>query len=190
MRLRISVPAAAVVALASAAAAQDGFDVEAAAAVCTSCHGEEGVPIEPDYPVIWGQQFYYIYVQLKDYNSGLRANEIMGPQAAELDREQMKALATYFSEKAWPAIPPERDAAKIARGEGVAESGECSSCHNTYMGDSRVPRLEGQQEAYLARTMHEFKAKVRNNAPAMGSLMRTFEDADIDALAGFLATRG
>ena len=80
-----------------------------------SCHGEDGVPIEPDNPVIWGQQFYYTYVQLRDYNSGLRANEIMGPQVADFDRDQLKALATYFSEKAWPKIAASPDPAKLAQ---------------------------------------------------------------------------
>ena len=56
------------------------------------------------------------------------------------------------------------------------------------MGDSRIPRAAGQQEAYLARTMHDFKHKVRLNAPAMGSLMETFDDATLDAIANYLAT--
>ena len=73
------------------------------------------------------------------------------------------------------------------RPKSAASSGECSQCHNTYQGDSRVPRLAGQQEAYLARTMHEYKTKIRNNDPTMGSLMRTIDDADIDALANYLA---
>ena len=51
-----------------------------------------------------------------------------------------------------------------------------------------MPRLANQQEAYLARTMHEYKAKIRNNDPTMGSLMRTVDDADIEALANYLAT--
>ena len=190
MRLTILVLAAAAAGLAGGARAQDAFDVEEAASVCASCHGDDGVPIEADYPVIWGQQFYYIYVQLKDYNSGLRANDIMAPQVADFDRDQMKALATYFSQKAWPKIVPEKDDAKSTAGEAVTSSGECSACHNTYMGDSRVPRVAGQQEAYLARTLLEFKHEVRNNAPAMGSLMRTFSDDDIEAVALYLATRG
>jgi cytochrome c553 len=168
--------------------AQEAFDVEEAAAVCATCHGEDGVPVEPDTPVIWGQQFYYTYVQLRDYNSGLRANEIMQPMVAEFDRDQLKALATYFSEKAWATIAATPDPAKRAEAESAASSGECSQCHNTYQGDSRVPRLAGQQEAYLARTMHEYKTKVRNNDPTMGSLMRTIDDADIEALANYLAT--
>ena len=188
MRLTILVLAAAAAGAADVAAAQDAFNVEEAAAVCAGCHGEDGVPIEPDYPVIWGQQFYYTYVQLRDYNSGLRANDIMGPQVADFDRDQLKALATFFSEKAWPKIAASPDPAKLAPAESAASSGECSQCHNTYQGDSRVPRLANQQEAYLARTMHEYKAKIRNNDPTMGSLMRTIDDADIEALANYLAT--
>ncbi len=53
-------------------------------ALCTSCHGEDGRPIEPDIPIIWGQEYYYLYVQLKDYKSGLRAHEIMNEIAADL----------------------------------------------------------------------------------------------------------
>jgi cytochrome c553 len=188
MRAIWTAAVAAGLAVGGSAVAQDAFDVEEAAAVCASCHGEDGVPVEPDIPVIWGQQFYYTYVQLRDYNSGLRANEIMQPIVADYDRDQLKALATHFSEKAWPEVPATPDPAKLAQAESAASSGECSQCHNTYQGDSRVPRLAGQQEAYLARTMHEYKTKVRNNDPTMGSLMRTIDDADIDALANYLAT--
>lgn len=187
MRAIWIVAAAAGLAVPGGALAQDTFNVEEAASICATCHGDAGVPTEPDIPVIWGQQFYYTYVQLRDYNSGLRANETMAPIVADFDRDQLKALATYFSEKAWPTIAATRDPAKRARAEVAASSGECAQCHNTYQGDSRVPRLAGQQEAYLARTMHEYKAKVRANDPSMGSLMRTIDDADIEALASYLA---
>ena len=190
MRLSIWALAVAAGGAAGVAAAQEPFDVGEAVAVCAGCHGEDGVPVEPDYPVIWGQQFYYLYVQLRDYKSGLRANEIMGPQVADFDRDQLKALATFFSEKTWTKVPADVDADNVAKGEAAASSGECSQCHNTYMGDSRIPRLAGQQQAYLARTMHEYKSKQRNNDATMGSLMQTFDDTEIDALADFLAALG
>jgi cytochrome c553 len=50
-----------------------------------------------------------------------------------------------------------------------------------------VPRLAGQQAAYLERTMLEFKNKIRMNAAAKGSLLATYDDADIGALARYLA---
>ena len=50
--------------------------------LCTSCHGEGGLPVNPDMPIIWGQNYYYLYVQLKDYAAGRRQNEVMTPIAA------------------------------------------------------------------------------------------------------------
>lgn len=174
--------------LAGEAPAQEDFDVEAEAQLCASCHGEQGVPIEPDYPVIWGQEFYYLYVQLRDYEAGRRASEIMQPIAAEYDRDRMKALAEYLAGKPWPDIEIKKDAEKAKQGRRETSAGQCTQCHNTYMGDSRVPRVAGQQEAYLRRTMLEFKNKVRQNAPAKSSLMKSFDDDSIDRIAHFLAT--
>jgi cytochrome c553 len=156
--------------------------------LCTSCHGEDGRPIEPNIPIIWGQQFYYLYVQLKDFKSGLRANEVMSPIAAELSKDLMKALAQHFFEKEWPRIGYSADDADIAAAESAATAGLCPQCHlGGYEGDSRVPRLAGQQPAYLEKTMLDFKNKVRLNSPAKGSLLGAFDDSDIKALAHYLA---
>ena len=157
-------------------------------ALCTSCHGEDGRPIEPDIPIIWGQEYYYLYVQLKDYKSGLRANEIMSEIAAELSKDQMKAMAQHFSEKPWPTIGYRAEDGNIAAALGALTAGQCTQCHlGSYLGDSRVPRLAGQQPDYLERTMSEFKYDVRLNSPAKGSLLEAFEDSDIQAMAHHLA---
>jgi cytochrome c553 len=47
--------------------------------------------------------------------------------------------------------------------------------------------MAGQQAAYLERTMLEFKNKIRMNAQAKVSLLATYDDADIEALARYLA---
>ena len=173
---------------AGTATAQEAFDLEETVAVCTTCHGEDGVPVTTDIPILWGQQFYYLYVQLKDYKAGRRANDIMETIAAEFDRDQMKALADYFAAKPWPIIVAGRDSDRARAGQTQAAAGQCSQCHNRYLGDSRLPRLAGQQEDYLLRTMLEFKNKVRLNSPAKGSLMRSYEDLSIEEMAHFLAT--
>jgi cytochrome c553 len=160
-------------------------DLDEMVALCTSCHGEDGRPIEADIPIIWGQQYYYLHVQPKDYKYGLRANEIMSEIAAELSKDQMKALAQHFSEKPWPMIGYRAENGKIAAAESATTAGLCPQCHlGSYHGDSRVPRLAGQQPDYLERAMSEFKTKVRLNSPAKGSLLgpsttRTFRPAPI-----------
>jgi cytochrome c553 len=156
--------------------------------VCTSCHGEEGRPAEPDTPILWGQEFYYLYVQLKDYKAGRRDNELMSGIVAEMSRDEMKALAQYFADKDWPRIGYRTEEVEIARAESATGAGQCVQCHlGGYNGASRVPRLAGQQPDYLVRTMLEFKHKIRLNSPAKGSLFASFGDADIEAMAHYLA---
>jgi cytochrome c553 len=155
---------------------------------CAACHGEAGLPIEPDIPIIWGQEFYYLYVQLKDYKAGRRENEIMQEIVSDLEKEQMQALAQHFSEKPWPRIGFRAEDTDRAKGASATSAGLCTQCHlGGYDGDSRNPRLAGQQPAYLERTMLEFKNKVRMNSPAKSSLLGAYEDADITAMARYLA---
>ena len=73
--------------------AQTAAQNSVSATTCMSCHGAQGLPSDPTIPVIQGQHFYYLYVQLKDYNSGLRANPIMSAMVAGLSRDDMKALS-------------------------------------------------------------------------------------------------
>jgi cytochrome c553 len=157
-------------------------------ALCVSCHGEKGMPVEPDMPILWGQEFYYLYVQLKDYKAERRFSEFMNDVVAEMSRAEMKAVAQYFSEKPWPPTGFRSTREEDAKGMVAANAGQCFQCHiGNYIGDSGVPRLAGQQLGYLERTMLEFKNKIRRNSRAKGSLFATFNDSDIEALARYLA---
>jgi len=156
--------------------------------VCTGCHGENGLPTQPDIPIIWGQQFYYLYTQLKDYKAGRRDSEFMTDIVRDLTKEEMQELAQYFSEKNWPSNGFRAHDSDITSAEKSATAGMCVQCHlGGYEGSSRVPRLAGQQPAYLERTMLEFKDKIRTNDSAKASLLATFDQADIGALARYLA---
>ncbi len=41
-------------------------DIKDRLQTCVACHGENGVSVIPANPVLAGQEFYYLYVQLKD----------------------------------------------------------------------------------------------------------------------------
>jgi cytochrome c553 len=170
------------------AAAQD-FDIDETVAMCAGCHGEDGVPIDPEYPVIRGQQYFYIFTQLRDYGAGRRENDTMTPIAAEFDRDQAKQIAEHFAALPWAEIEAagveEGDYALVER--GVA-GGQCSACHGEWQGDSRIPRLAGQQQAYLAKTMLDFKNEIRLNAPDKISTMQHLDDATIEALSRYLSS--
>ena len=155
--------------------------------LCVGCHGEKGASTDPKYPILAGQHLYYLYVQLKDFKSGFRKNDIMSPLARDLEKAEMLSLAKYFSEQKWPGIGFRADPAKAAKGESAAAAGQCVQCHlGGYEGNSRIPRLAGQHPLYLKITMLDFKHKTRANSPAKSSLMETYADADIEAMAEYL----
>jgi len=157
-------------------------------ATCAACHGEKGASTQGQYPILAGQEEYYLYVQLRDFNSGLRADPVMGPVAAALTKEQMQLLAKYFSSQPWPetsyaVTDTQAKAARLA-----ITAGECVACHlGSFKGNSRIPRLAGQHPEYLAKTMLDFKARKRMNAPDIAALISTFEEEELKALAAYLA---
>lgn len=169
------------------ALAMEDFVLEDEVAFCMSCHGEDGVPIDPEYPVIWGQQYFYIYTQLRDYAAGRRDNDIMTPIAAEYDRDQAKLLAEHFAALAWSDITAELQEGDLSLAEKGITGGQCSACHGKWQGDSRIPRLAGQQEGYLKKTMLDFKNEQRMNAPDKISTMKQLDDETIEALSRYLA---
>ena len=163
-------------------------DISKTVEMCTACHGEAGRPTTPDAGVIQGQHFYYLYLQLKDYKAGRRHNEVMGSIVADLSREELKALAQYFSEQSWPTIDFRVTAEDVARAESAANAGQCAQCHlGGYEGNSGVPRLVGQQPDYLERTMLEYRDRIRLNSGDKVTLLATYGDADIRAMARYLA---
>lgn len=70
---------------------------------CINCHGERGkgkANTISTFPVIGGQHKDYIIKQLKDLQSGLRANDpagMMADIAKKLSAEEVEAVAEYLS---------------------------------------------------------------------------------------------
>jgi cytochrome c553 len=163
--------------------------VEQKAQLCTACHGESGAPQQKTTPVLWGQQVGYLYLQLRDFKSGARKSDQMAAVAAGLERDDMMALAQYFSQKSWPNLGQPRTAAAVAAQALRATTAVvCTSCHQEgYIGEGTQPRLAGQQKDYLAQTMLDFRSGKRGNNPGMSDLMNSISESDIAAIAEYLA---
>jgi cytochrome c553 len=163
--------------------------VEEKAQICGACHGENGVPQQKTMPVIWGQYQGYLYLQLRDYKSGARKNDIMSPLAQTMERDDMMALALYFSQKPWPDLqqpPAPPDVAKRAIAANVSIG--CTGCHlGEYQGAGTQPRLAGQTREYLHQSMMEFRTRARGNNPGMTDLMLATSVEDLEALAQYMA---
>jgi cytochrome c553 len=173
-----------------AVGADDEFaPVQTTLQACFACHGEHGAAPLPQNPILAGQEYYYLYVQLKDFQSGLRKSDVMGPVAQALKPDDMKLLAKYFAAQTWPSTGHDSDPSQLPAAKSAIDSGACISCHlGDFRGNSRVPRLAGQTPEYLLHTMLDFKSTARNNAPAMSALLATFNDNDLASLADYLAS--
>ena len=148
-------------------------DVAETAQVCAGCHGENGVPAEKTTPIIWGQNEGYLYLQLRDFKSGSRKSDLMGPIAASLEKDDMKALAAHFSKLKWPDLQqPSAPNDVAAKAQSAIGSIGCTGCHlQQFQGDGTTARLAGQQHDYLQKTMTAFRDRSRGNNPGMSDLM-------------------
>jgi cytochrome c553 len=163
--------------------------IEDKAKLCAACHGEQGIPIQKTIPVIWGQNEGYLYYQLRDFKSGARKNDLMAPIVAKLEKNDMVALAAYFSKLKWPNLQqPVAPADIAAKAQAAAASIGCPGCHLAhFQGDGTTARLAGQQHDYLAKTIGDFRDKTRGNNPGMSDLMKATSPQDLAALAQYLA---
>jgi cytochrome c553 len=188
MRTVFASAVAATVLLVLAAIHASAQTLEERAETCAACHGEDGVPKMPEVPIIWGQHTGYLYIQLRDFKLGTRKSEIMQPLVADLEKSDMLAIGEHFAKKPWPRLGYKTPEADQSIGEHVAAAGICSECHlGGFLGDGTVPRLAGQTVPYLEKTMFDFKTRARGNNPDKSTLLSSYSDDELAAMARYLA---
>jgi cytochrome c553 len=157
--------------------------------ICAGCHGADGKPIDKTIPTIWGQQQGYIYIQLRDFKRGDRKSDIMQPIASAFERDEMLAIADYFSKKPWPDLGQPRAPKDVSeRALKANASVGCTGCHlDHFQGDGTVPRLAGMGRDYLTKTITDFRSHARANNPGMSDLMNATSPDDLAALEEYLS---
>jgi len=114
----------------------------------------------------------------------------MSPVAANLTNADLNDLAAYFSMQKPAGAGQKASAEKMAAGRVLAERYNCTACHGPQLaGQQHIPRLAGQQAEYLRTQLLGFKASTRFDMDGvMTSAAQQLSGADIDALAGYLAS--
>jgi cytochrome c553 len=175
--------------LAAAQDARRGADL--AAHRCTNCHGDDGRSQQQDIPSLAGQPADFITVQMILFREGLRRVPAMTAFAEGLPDRDIEDLAAFFA--SLPAGPPDdrlpRDAALFAAGQALSGPRNCGVCHlPDYRGRNQVPRLTGQREEFLSRTLREYRDGGRIGADTqMNGAVVGMTDAQIAAIAHYLA---
>jgi len=158
------------------------------AQVCAACHGADGNSQNPEYPILAGQSWRYIYIELKDFKEGRRSDPQMSPMAATLSQDDMIALGNYFAAQKKQPISFPVDGAKVDAGRKVADAALCPMCHlGGFVGQNEIPRVAGQWPQYVKKQLSDFRAKRRtNDAGNMTSYTANLSDGDIENLAQYI----
>lgn len=158
-------------------------------AACVACHGAGGNSAVAATPSIAAQPRTFLENQLVLIREGLRDVPTMKAVMGALDDAEIVALAKHFS--AQPALPAAGalQSDKARAGAELSRRALCGGCHLPgYVGQAQVPRLAGQQEAYLLVTLKMYRD---NPAPGRDTLMSAplqgMKDAELDSLAHYLA---
>jgi cytochrome c553 len=200
--------AACLLAAGQALAAGNAANGQAKAAVCGACHGVDGNSVNPEWPSLAGQLPEYIVKQLHDFKANRRNNELMSPMAQPLGKEDIEDLAAFFATQQ-PKVG-EAKAELKARGEQIYRKGKhrpavtaCIGCHgpggegNREWGKSLAappavlaPALGGQQAAYVAKQLQDYKKKTRTNdvGRVMRDIASRLSDEDIAAVAEYITS--
>ncbi len=168
-------------------------EAEFAELSCARCHRKNAAGrAASDTPRLSGQHAAVIMKQVLDIRSGLRANPPMQPMvtAERLSLQSLADIAAHLQ-----ALPM-KSANAMGPGSGVARGKElfgkdCASCHGTAgEGNAAIfaPMVAAQHYSYLLRELEFIRDGQRGNSnPAMASLVKTYGQEDLQAVADYMA---
>lgn len=166
--------------------------------LCLPCHGERGLPIDPQFPDLARQSAFALYKQLSDFQSGARVNDMMTPVLQQIDAALLPDIAAHYAalQKGTmdPTVARVADPAIIQlveRGDPSRNLPACASCHGLRAGGPiETPSITGQSRNYLAQQLKLFKTGERHNDlfGRMRAVARVLSDREIARLAEYYAT--
>ncbi len=159
---------------------------------CAACHGANGRSDMSGVPVLAGQPSLYTITQLFLFREGRRNNEAMIALAKAMTDADLRGYSDHIGTlppvpAPAPTTPP--DAARMSRGNALAQQHKCMLCHGDNLeGGQQVPRIGGQKEDYVRATLQGFKSGARPGyTRAMTEALSQVPVADLDLLAYYVA---
>lgn len=132
---------------------------------CYACHGSNGRSNMEGVPVLAGQPSLYAITQLFLYREQRRKNPLMMAIAKEMSDADLRGYSDYIGTLPSVAAPPPNaplDGERMHRGASLANEYRCNFCHGLDLaGGAQVPRIGGQKQDYLQKTLHDFKDGIR-----------------------------
>ena len=157
-------------------------------ALCMACHGPQGNSQIATMPSLAGQPKIFLENQLVLIREGLREVPQMKGLLDGVKDTDIVALANYFSVQTPVKATGSVDSASYQRGQATSGRMFCGSCHlPDYAGRQQIPRLAGQQEAFLLNAMKEFRDHPRPGRDTiMTASLHGLKDNELADLAHYL----
>jgi cytochrome c553 len=171
------------------AAPPDAVAGKAKAQMCFACHGENGISSSSVIPNLAAQPPLSITYQLIQFRGQQRKGGGMEAIATTLSDQDMRDIAAYYA-----ALPPppakSGNADKIAKGQQIAGTQYCNSCHGSQLqGQKHIARLAGQSPEYVTTQLKNIRSGARIDMDGtMGSAARGLSDDDVESLAAYAAS--
>ena len=183
------------------------------AGACAACHGLDGNPTDPQYPRLAGMPERYIAQQLTLFKHGERTSgmaAIMVPFATMLSAQDMRDVGAWFASQhasagiaddTTIAAGPDQGMKFYEVGQHLYRAGDparglpaCMACHGPAGAGNpgpAYPALHGQQTAYVARRLEEYRtgtttAKDAANFKLMASVAKSLTDEEIQSLSSYV----
>jgi cytochrome c553 len=155
--------------------------------LCKTCHGEDGMAVQPLAPNLAGQNPVYIVDQFQRFGDGRRNDYLMSNLAKTFSFEDKIKIALYFSDM---EMKPSGGGNLELLDEGKQIYGNiCVKCHGQDgRGQEGYARLAGQRHDYVVKMLKEFRDRTgrRINVWMTGVAIR-LSDRDMEAVATYLA---
>jgi cytochrome c553 len=159
--------------------------------MCLACHGEQGTSQNENTPSLGAQPAPYSLIQLYLFREKQRAAEPMNEMTKGLSDDDLRTLSDLIAK-----LPPPQpvvgtlDNARVAAAQALVQQHRCNFCHTPNLaGQDNVPRIAGQREDYLVKTMREYKSNTRRGYDAsMAEVLQPITDAQIVELAYYIAS--
>ena len=155
---------------------------------CAGCHGINGVSTSAGVPHLAGQRAAYLYLELKNYQAGVRGVSAMNNAVKFLSDDALFKVSAYFASLA-PSQPSATNGAIAAAALDPVQVGKtaaagCAGCHGEtgVSKTSGMPSLVGLDPKYLVAAMKAYKGRQRKN-DLMKSMVANVSDATMDTIA-------
>jgi len=157
---------------------------------CAGCHAIEGYAnAVPNYPVprIGGQNAESVLAALKAYQDGSRKHGSMEGNANGWTEQDLQDLAAYISKK---VLSTEANPISGNPAAGKDQTAVCAGCHGEdgNSKDPNFPRLAGQYEGYLAKSLADYKKGTRKNA-IMNGIAASLSASEIKDISAYYASQ-